>query len=1082
MAFTKVTAAGISSATTLTIDSINSVGVVTASTVQVGSATTIHTTGIDLGGGNITSHNINSTGIITATGAVITGNLQVDGTTTTLDTIVTEVDKLEVSANNTNVAVAVTQSGTGDILRLYDGATQAVTVKDGGSVGIGSDSPQTKLDIVGDVRILDNSPRLFFIDANANGASKATGGFEVYDKDGNKNVFCLADAPNADNLLFGVTGQERLRITSGGLVGIGTDNPQSVLHLLASDAKLIIQDSDSSGNSGTPRIQFQDSTGAPAHGEIGYVGTGDSDLSIINKENANIQFHTNNTERLRITSGGDVGIGTNDPQSRFHVNATIDDNDAPQWAFHLTQDDPLNSFNQVGGSGIGILFKPATNSVPAIGAGIAAEKPGASDDDTTTDLVFYTSQNDETLDEAVRITSGGLVGIATDNPFATVTVAATVDTSVFAIAGNLGNNNGRAFQILTPTEDSTTSPFRIQTGNSMLFQTDANNCLYLGDLGHVGIHTLNPTFGQSTPISTYDPKFGVQGSIMIGNLSTTASDRHELQFYRRNGAAGQPIDTHDMGRIAWYGSNNDTDNAGLAWSIGVNPDGGSWFAGANRKGYMTFNNHDGEQIRIQSDGTLDLKYGVINLGTADSSSGHINAYELMSFNIDSDNDDSTRHFTWYKNGASANGTGMMRLNEDGRLGIGGDLATSANNLTLKHATTTEIDMHCTGGSGNNFRLKSDSAGVFTIRDHSSGNDRLTILDGGNIGLNQSNPDSRLHVVSSTNHTATFEYLSTSDMAIQLKNTQGSMYFGLGGGEGFAVATDSDLNGANNRFVIRQDGNTGINNVSPPVKLAVADSTDVKFLLSSSWSGTQQILFGGSNNSTGGANSTAAIIKCISSAPSGQAVGSLNFLVNSGDDFDNDRLVIYPQGLGDAKTNGGPALQIRSGNNGGTQIWSSPLRLQPQIYDADLGSGIFMFMMSPPCSDSTPTLVLRMRSGGIAHGEISMQMCRRTNSPSNAQFRRNLAKYVFAMYGEGDNDGSGIRLHNELYEYNNGITITHQGVIYVADNHPQYNTNTNGWLNGAHYLKYDFTGQQCMPVYIKIDMLYGAQYIWEAYWE
>ena len=147
MAFTKVTASGISSATTLTIDSINSVGVVTASTVQVGSATTIHTTGIDLGSGNITSHNINSTGIITATGAVITGNLQVDGTTTTLDTIVTEVDKLEVSANNTNVAVAVTQSGTGDILRLYDGATQAVTVKDGGSVGIGTDNPTAILEV-----------------------------------------------------------------------------------------------------------------------------------------------------------------------------------------------------------------------------------------------------------------------------------------------------------------------------------------------------------------------------------------------------------------------------------------------------------------------------------------------------------------------------------------------------------------------------------------------------------------------------------------------------------------------------------------------------------------------------------------------------------------------------------------------------------------------------------------------------------------------------------------------------------------------------------------------------------------------
>ena len=48
-------------------------GIVTATTVQVGSATTIHSSGIDLGNGNITSHNINSTGIITSAQLNVTG-------------------------------------------------------------------------------------------------------------------------------------------------------------------------------------------------------------------------------------------------------------------------------------------------------------------------------------------------------------------------------------------------------------------------------------------------------------------------------------------------------------------------------------------------------------------------------------------------------------------------------------------------------------------------------------------------------------------------------------------------------------------------------------------------------------------------------------------------------------------------------------------------------------------------------------------------------------------------------------------------------------------------------------------------
>ena len=54
-------------------------------------------------------------------------------------------------------------------------------------------------------------------------------------------------------------------------------------------------------------------------------------------------------------------------------------------------------------------------------------------------------------------------------------------------------------------------------------------------------------------------------------------------------------------------------------------------------------------------------------------------------------------------------------------------------------------MHATSGSGNNFRLKSDSGGIFTIRDHSAGADRLTIRDNGNIGIGDNDPSQKLNV-------------------------------------------------------------------------------------------------------------------------------------------------------------------------------------------------------------------------------------------------------------------------------------------------------------------------------------------------
>ena len=137
--------------------------------------------------GIITATNFRS-GVATVGTMHVTGNLQVDGTTTTLDTIVTEVDRLEVAANNNTVGLAVTQSGTGDIFNLYDGATEVFSVADGGDVTI-TDSI---------IHAGDTNTKLRF--------------------------------PAADTITAETGGTERLRITSDGSVGIGLTNPLSILH------------------------------------------------------------------------------------------------------------------------------------------------------------------------------------------------------------------------------------------------------------------------------------------------------------------------------------------------------------------------------------------------------------------------------------------------------------------------------------------------------------------------------------------------------------------------------------------------------------------------------------------------------------------------------------------------------------------------------------------------------------------------------------------------------------------------------------------------------------------------------------
>ena len=89
-----------------------------------------------------------ASGISTFYDLRVSNNLTVEGTTTTLDTNLIGVDRVEVGADsNTVVGVAVTQSGTADIVNLFDGATKVVTVDDVGNVGIGSATPGGVLDL-----------------------------------------------------------------------------------------------------------------------------------------------------------------------------------------------------------------------------------------------------------------------------------------------------------------------------------------------------------------------------------------------------------------------------------------------------------------------------------------------------------------------------------------------------------------------------------------------------------------------------------------------------------------------------------------------------------------------------------------------------------------------------------------------------------------------------------------------------------------------------------------------------------------------------------------------------------------------
>ena len=94
---------------------------------------------------------------------------------------------------------------------------------------------------------------------------------------------------------------EQMRIKSDGKVGIGTNAPARQLHTTESGDSIV-------------RVEG----GATSAVGIEFLNSG-KDATQLYSTNENLQIFTNGTERIRVESDGDVGIGTTAPAEQLHV-------------------------------------------------------------------------------------------------------------------------------------------------------------------------------------------------------------------------------------------------------------------------------------------------------------------------------------------------------------------------------------------------------------------------------------------------------------------------------------------------------------------------------------------------------------------------------------------------------------------------------------------------------------------------------------------------------------------------------------------------------------------------------------------
>ena len=170
-------------------------------------------------------------------------------------------------------------------------------------------------------------------------------------------------------------------------------------------------------------------------------------------------------------------------------------------------------------------------------------------------------------------------------------------------------------------------------------------------------------------------------------------------------------------------------------------------------------------------GQTNVNSGVLRLGTADTASGHLNSYEVMTFNIDSDNDDTNRYFGFYKDGSSGSGTELFKVEESGQatvsgnldvgagldvtgnitatgtLSAGGDITlnSSANNqtLTIKKGTTVAAMLgHIGSGDEGFLSLKDGGTDTLVMNGETNG---ISYINSGNFAVGKTTASEKLDV-------------------------------------------------------------------------------------------------------------------------------------------------------------------------------------------------------------------------------------------------------------------------------------------------------------------------------------------------
>jgi hypothetical protein len=424
---------------------------------------------------------------------VIAGNLQVDGTTTTINSTTMTVDDLNLTLAS-GAANAAAANGAGITV---DGASATITY-DGTNDewDFNKDINVSSRVLVGEVKASSNQTFTHGTGSTVNFRNNSAASRLFIDSSGNVGI-----GTNTPNEALEVSGN--IQFTTS--VSTTSDRPAVTAATLA-NGEIRAKNGDT-GDGGFLRLAAGGGTNT---GQVSYIDIqGYSNSSGIGPKS--VIIGTQGTDRIIVDSLGSVGIGTTSPKTTLNVAA----NNSGQGPI-LTLENTDTSITT--GDVIGqIDFYANDGSSNGTGAKVNIKAVAQSSAGTVTELTFGTSPSSSaTAIERMRIDASGNVGIGTNNP-----------TEKLHIFNSLQSWNQYANIRMSTESDSYAAEIGFHRGTS----DDNDRGLFLSGDGtnqQVKIlHGGNVGIGTTAPFSKLSINSNGAPATSTGNMATTGLTIHD---------------------------------------------------------------------------------------------------------------------------------------------------------------------------------------------------------------------------------------------------------------------------------------------------------------------------------------------------------------------------------------------------------------------------------------------------------------------------------------------------------------------------------------------------------------------------